>query len=159
MWAETIADTFFQAMRWLDICGKNGIILNSSKSQFSNDIVEFAGFEITPTTVRLCARYLEAIQHFPIPQNITDVRSWFGLVNQVADTFAAAEKMLPFRELLKEGIRFVWTQDLYRLFNETKSRHWTKSLTKSLEPRWHRIMALPETLLMPSFQTLLLQDR
>lgn len=121
MWSNTIEDSFFQAVKWLDICGNNGIILNPSKFQFGKDTVEFAGFEITPTTVRPCARYLEAIQHFPTPQNITDVRSWFGLVNQVSYTFAAAERMLPFRELLKAGTRFHWTDELDRLFNETKA--------------------------------------
>ena len=121
MWSNTIKDSFFQAVKWLDICGTNGIILNPSKFQFSKDTVEFAGFEITPTTVRPCARYLEAIKHFPTPQNLTDVRSWFGLVNQVSYTFAAAEHMLPFRELLKRGNRFQWTDELDHLFNDTKA--------------------------------------
>ena len=121
MWSNTIEESFFQAIQWLDICGKNGIILNPSKFQFGKDTVEFAGFEITPTTVRPCTRYLDAIQHFPIPQNITDIRSWFGLVNQVSYIFAAAERMLPFRNLLKAGTRFQWTEELDRLFNETKA--------------------------------------
>ncbi|GFO17400.1 enzymatic polyprotein [Plakobranchus ocellatus] len=121
LWSDTIENSFYQAVNWLDICGNNGIILNPSKFQFGKDTVEFAGFEITPTTVRPCARYLEAIEHFPTPQNITDIRSWFGLVNQVSYTFAAAEKMLPFQELLKAGTRFQWTEELDRLFNETKA--------------------------------------
>ena len=83
--------------------------------------MEFAGFELTPTTVRPCPRYLEAIQNFLTPHNITDVRSWFGLVNQVSYAFAATERMLPFRQLLKQGTRFIWTDQLDRLFQESKS--------------------------------------
>ena len=60
-----------------------------------------AGFEITPTSVRPSRKFLESILDFPTPANITDIRSWFGLVNQVAYAFAAAERMLPFRALLK----------------------------------------------------------
>ena len=97
MWSDDLKESFFQAVRWLDICGNNGIILNPEKFQFGKSTVEFAGFEITPTTVRPCARYLEAIQHFPTPQNITDVRIWFGLINQVSYTFASAESLQPFR--------------------------------------------------------------
>ena len=44
---------------------------------------------------------LRAISEFPTRKNLTDVRSWFGLVNQVAYAFSMTDKMLPFRELLK----------------------------------------------------------
>ena len=120
MWSDTIEDAFFQAAEWLDICGRNGITLNPSKFSFTQTTVEFAGFELTLTTVRPCPRYLEAIQNFPTP-NITDVRSWFGLVNQVSYAFAATERMLPFRRLLKPGTRFMWADELNLLFEESKS--------------------------------------
>ena len=38
----------------------------------------------------------------PSQPSITDVRSWFGLVNQVAPFLAVAPLMEPFRELLKK---------------------------------------------------------
>ncbi|KAK7489601.1 hypothetical protein BaRGS_00019235 [Batillaria attramentaria] len=126
-WSDSIEEAFFQAVRWLDLCGNNGIILNPSKFQFAKTTVEFAGFEITPTTVRPCARYLEAIQNFPTPRNITDVRSWFGLINQVSYAFASADRMLPFREALKPGTRFEWTDRLNHLFEESKALIITRS--------------------------------
>ena len=121
MWADTIEDAFFQAVEWLDLCGHNGITLNPTKFSFARCTQEFAGFEVTPTTVRPCPGYLDAIRNFPTPCNITDVRSWFGLVNQVSYAFASAERMLPFRNLLKPGTRFQWTTRLQELFEETKS--------------------------------------
>lgn len=57
---------------------------------------------------------------FPTPRDITDIRSCFGLVNQVAYAFASAEKMLPFRSLLKPGTTFRWTEELNTLFEECK---------------------------------------
>ena len=50
---------------------------------------------------------------------------WFGLINQVSYTFAASNRMQPFRQALKPGTPFVWnkeqphtrqalTTDLYR---------------------------------------------
>jgi len=121
MWTDSIEQSFFQAVEWLDLCGKNGIILNPSKFKFAKTTVDFAGFEITPTTVQPCARFLEAIQNFPRPQTITDIRSWFGLINQVSYAFAAAERMLPFRDLLKQGKRLEWTERLTKLFEESKA--------------------------------------
>ena len=121
MWSDSIQEAFFQAVEWLDTCGRQGITLNPSKFVFAKDTVEFAGFEITPTTVRPCPSYLTAIQNFPTPRNITDIRSWFGLINQVSYAFASAERMLPFRQLLKPGTRFMWTDQLDSLFEESKS--------------------------------------
>jgi len=83
--------------------------------------VEFAGFEITSDTVRPCKRYLRAITELPVPKNMTDVRSWFGLLNQVPYAFSIAERMLPFRELLKLATPFRWDSNLNQLFEESKT--------------------------------------
>ena len=88
LWSDTIHDCFFQATQWLDICGRNGITLNPEKFTFAQDVVEFAGFEITHDNVRPCKRFLRAITEFPTTKNITDVRSWFGLLNQVSYAFS-----------------------------------------------------------------------
>ena len=106
LWSDTIQDSFFQAAQWLDTCGRHGITLNPEKFVFAQDVAEFAGFEITNDTVRPYRRYLRAIMEFPTPKNITNVRSWFGLLNQVAYAFSIAERMLPFRDLLKPATPF-----------------------------------------------------
>ena len=121
LWDKSIEDAFWHAVDWLDTCGHNGVTLNPPKFSFAQTCTEFAGFEIQPTAVRPCPRYIEAIKDFPTPHNITDVRSWFGLVNQVSYAFASAERMLPFRDLLKPGTPFMWTDLLNRLFEESKS--------------------------------------
>ena len=120
LWSDTIEESYFQAVQSLDICGRNGIVLNPEKFVFGAPTVDFAGFTITMTDVRPCSRYLEAIRDFPEPRNITDVRSWFGLVNQVAYAFSMAERMLPFRKLLKNGERFTWSPELDDIFRESK---------------------------------------
>ena len=117
LWSNTIEDSYFQAANWLDLCGRHGITLNPDKFQFAPDEVEFAGFAIASNTVRPCKKYLRAISDFPTPQNITDVRSWFGLVNQVSYAFSMADQMLPFRDLLKPSTKFYWDE---HLLNQSK---------------------------------------
>lgn len=121
LWSTSIEECFHQTAEWLDTCGRHGITLNPTKFVFAQDTVEFAGFEVTPDSVRPCRRYLQAIHDFPPPQNITDVRSWFGLVNQVSYTFSMAKRMEPFRELLKPGTPFRWDTHLNVLFEESKT--------------------------------------
>ena len=120
IWGDTIEECFVQACAWLDQCGRNGITLNPEKFRFAQDIVEFAGFTITPDEVRPCSKYLDAIMQFPVPRNITDVRSWFGLVNQVSYYTSMTERMRPFRDLLKPKSPFFWDDQLQQLFEESK---------------------------------------
>ena len=122
MWATTIEESFFQAAKWLDLCGKHGITLNPTKFVFAKETVEFAGFEISKSTVRPCPKFFESITNFPTPQNLTDLRSWYGLTNQVAYSFAASEIMAPFRKLLSPKQKFEWTSELNQAFIESKKK-------------------------------------
>lgn len=120
LWSDNLTESFFQAVAWLDLCGHHGITLNPDKFVFGADTVEFTGFEITPNSIRPCKKYLDAIRNFPTPANTTDIRSWFGPVNQISYAFATADRMLPFRELLKPGTPFHWDDTLDKIFKESK---------------------------------------
>ena len=128
LWSNSIEESFWQAVNWLDVCGHNGIILHKDKFVFASDTVEFAGFQIGPDSVSPCPQYLKAILDFPTPKNITDARSWFGLLNQVSYAFSMATHMQPFRQLLKPGTRFVWNDHLNSLFKESK-----RAIVKEIE--------------------------
>ena len=97
-----------------------GITLNPEKFVFAPDTVEFAGFEISLDSIRPCQKSLDAILDFPTPENITDMRSWFGLLNQVAYAFSITKHMQPFRHLLKPDTPFQWTEELDKLFEDSK---------------------------------------
>ncbi len=88
---------------------------------FAQPTVQFAGFEVTLDSVRPCRKYLDAILNFPTPKNITDIRSWFGVINQVKYAFSMTKRMAPFRTLLKPGTSFEWTKQLDQLFQDCKS--------------------------------------
>ncbi len=120
LWSQTVEEVYRQATEWLDTCGNNGVTLNPAKFRFARDEVEFAGFDITPTTVKPCQKYVRAISDFPTPKNLTDVRSWFGLVNQVSYAFSMTVAMAPFHELLKPTQKFEWTASHDAAFRESK---------------------------------------
>ena len=146
----------------------------SSKLSFAKTTVTFAGFEITPTMVRPFSQYLEAIQDFPAPRNITDVRSWFGLINQVSSyAFASTEHMKPFHMLLKPGNPFQWTDELNHIFEESKAiivneihkgvEIFDKTKLTCLATDCSKdgigFWLFQKTLRLPTHQALLLQDR
>ena len=120
LWSNSIEDSSFQAAQWLDVCGRNGITLNLEKFFFCEDEVEFAVFRISLNNVFPCQRYLQAIKDFPTSKNITDVRSWFGLHNQVSYAFSMAKQLQPLRQLLKPDQKFKWSDLINNLFEESK---------------------------------------
>ena len=64
---------------------------------------------------------LQSIKDFPTPMNVTDIRSWFGLVNQVAYAFAVTDRIRSFRDLLGPDQPFAWTEHLDYLFSKSKT--------------------------------------
>ena len=60
--------------------------------------------------------------------DITGVRSWFGLVNQVAYSFCMTRQMEPFRSLLKPAQIFQWDEHLEEAFVRSK-----KEIVKAVE--------------------------
>ena len=71
MWADNIQDSFTQVCEYLDLCARNGVILNPKKFQFCQDMVNFAGLQITDTNVNPSEKLLQSIREFPTPQDIT----------------------------------------------------------------------------------------
>ena len=67
------------------------------------------------------AKYIDAIRLFPTPQNITDIRSLFGLVNQVAGYGQLRSFLQPFRKFLSPKVKFKWTASLEDAFKAGKN--------------------------------------
>ena len=123
LWDKTLEEAFWHTINYITLCGKNGVVFNPSKFVFGANDVDFAGFTITQSGYKPTPPLLNAIRDFPTPTNITGVRSWFGLVNQVSYAFAQSEVMAPFRDLskTKDGHKFYWDSSLDKLFERSKS--------------------------------------
>ena len=94
----------------LQRCDDHGITLNPEKCCFAEAEVEFCGYNISSTGYTADDKKIRAIKSFPKPSNITDLRSFLGLVNQLgsfsSDVAAAAE---PLRQLLRPRNAWLWT--------------------------------------------------
>ena len=104
----------------LRLLGTSGIVLNPDKFQFASKIVDFAGFRISEDTIEPLPKYLDAIRHFPTPTSTTDIRSWFGLVNQVTNYAQLRDVMEPFRPFLSPKRPFCWGPELHAAFTKSK---------------------------------------
>ena len=112
---------WWRTIDFLELMGKSGITLNPEKLQFCKKDVDFAGFRLSSTTISPLPKYLDSIRNFPTPKSITDVRAWFGLVNQVSHYAQLRDLIEPFRKFLSPSVKFFWDGDLDRIFNDSKN--------------------------------------
>ena len=121
-----IETSFFHTFDFLVICCENGITLNPTKFKFGRKEVEFVGYQVGWDSYWPADHMLSAIKEFPMPEepSISDIRAWFGLVNQVAPFVIKTPVMEPFRELLKStnavGTKVHWDERLQKTFEESK---------------------------------------
>ena len=84
--------------------------------------MSFAGFVLNEEGHRPDPANVTGIKQFPTLTNLTDLRSFIGLVNQMtsfsSDIVAPAEKLRP---LLRVKNSFLWNEMLQAAFGEVKS--------------------------------------
>ena len=95
-------------------------MLNPDKFQFAEKSVDFAGFRVSDSTIEPLPKYLDAIKDFPSPTSTTDIRSWFGLVNQVSNYAQLRDSMAPFKPFLSPRCKFSWSPELESTFQASK---------------------------------------
>ena len=120
LYDSSIDGAFYHTFDFLLLCVKNGIAFNTDKFQFCQDVVQFGSLLITPSGVTPSESILQAILNFPVPRTITDARSWFGLINEVAWAYSLGPVMLPFQDLVKQNSKFAWNQSLEDVFKDSK---------------------------------------
>lgn len=102
------------------ILKKNRIYVRSSKCNIGVDEVEFLGFNVSAMGIHTQKRLVDAVQDWPVPKNIHEVRQFIGLANfyrRFIHKFAAIVQ--PITDLLK-GKNFEWGENQEESFKRIK---------------------------------------
>ena len=132
MWDECLEDHWWRMLDYLELCGNNGVILNIEKFQLAERGINFAGFYVGESEVKPLDKFINAIRGFSTPTKLTNIRSWFGQVNQVSNYNQLSDMMLPFRPLLKPKVKFTWSEELNTAFTKSKVEI-VKAIEKGVE--------------------------
>ena len=95
--------------------------LNNKKCQFSVHEVKFLGQIINSSGIRPDIEKLRAVMDMPEPTDVSGVRRFLGMVNQLGKfTPHLAEITKPMRDLLSKTNDWVWGHDQQRCFQALK---------------------------------------
>ena len=122
---HSVESSFHHTHRFLQVCRDNDVTLSEKKFNFCQKQLEFAGFKLGWDSYTASDDILSAVSSFPMPESpsISDIRAWFGLVNQLAPFFATCKVMQPFRELLQSKNKLVyWDSVLQEVFEQSKRK-------------------------------------
>ena len=118
---ETLDELRLRVRLVLANCRRFGITISKRKLEIASQ-VKFAGFRVSSDGVVPDPSRLQAVSDFPRPGNLTALRGFIGLVNQLnMFTPEVAKKTNPFRSLLKKGTAFQWLPEHETAFLEAKS--------------------------------------
>ena len=92
----------------LNRCRQHGITLNPEKFEFLQTSVDYVGYRVSCEGVKADPTKVEAIRNFPAPTNITELRSYMGLANQLGGFSNQLSKAAePLRDLMKPRNAFL----------------------------------------------------
>ena len=118
--APTQRDLLVAFRQVLECCRKSNLTLSRPKLQMGHS-VEFAGYEITKDGVKPDPKRTDGISKFPVPTNITELRGFLGLVNQLGFFIPdLAHVTRDLRALLKKNVAYLWLPEQQTAFEETK---------------------------------------
>ena len=118
---STTSELIQNTRKFFEACRTNGITLNTKKIQWDQSEVLFGGFKLGPNGYTPDPNLAKALSEFPMPKNGTDVRSFFGLANQLCNfQDNIAQILAPLKPLLKKGTMFQWLPEHESAFAEAK---------------------------------------
>ncbi|XP_026332438.1 uncharacterized protein K02A2.6-like [Hyposmocoma kahamanoa] len=100
---------------------KYGLRIKRDKCTFFADSVTYLGFTISKRGVHTCPDKIEAIKKVAAPANVSELRSFLGLVMYYAKFVPNISTILgPLYTLLRKGVKYEWSEDCARSFEKVK---------------------------------------
>lgn len=112
VWAKSFESHLQRLEEVLDRLRKAGLKLSPKKCHLFQKQVAFLGHIVSAEGVSTCPDKITAIQRWPTPRGLTDVRAFLGLTSYYRRFIPGfADTALPLYELTRKNVRFEWTEE------------------------------------------------
>ena len=112
----------------------HNITISKKKLQVG-DSVKSSGFLVTSSRVKPDPEKVRAISDFPVPTDVSALRSFLGLANQIRVSIPDLAHMCePLRQLLKKNVALNWLPDHQTFFVKLKQALTSSMVVKYFDP-------------------------
>jgi hypothetical protein len=120
VYAPTMQDLALRARAVLARCAQHGITLADTKAQLGT-AVQFAGYAVGADGIKPDPDKVAAIDRFPAPKGLMELRSFLGLAVQLASFVPdLAHMSAPLRGLLRRDTAYNWLPEHQEAFDRIK---------------------------------------
>lgn len=100
---------------------KNGLKANIDKCDIFKEKIDFCGHTIDEKGLHKTPSKVEAVRKAPVPENVTQLRSFLGLVNYYSKFLENLATVLrPLHRLLEKDVVWDWSENCQRSFEKVK---------------------------------------
>jgi len=115
---------------------EQGIKLKKEKCSFLQNSVEYLGFLIDAKGVHTATAKVDAIQNAPEPKNVSELRSFLGLLNYYGKFVSNLSALLyPLHNLLQHKKKWKWTAECAKVFKKAKEQLATAPILAHYDPQ------------------------
>ncbi len=122
VWGQTQDEHDMRLHAVLEKAQKAGIMLNMDKCELTRHTVRFLGHVISADGVKPDLEKTRAVQEMDAPKNVSELRSFLGMVNQLGRFLPnLAEKDKVLRDLLSKKNHWYWGTEQQAAFDQLKT--------------------------------------
>ena len=123
IFSSTFEEHLQHLRKVLNEIGKSGLKLQPDKCHFEKTTLSFLGYIISKNGIQPDPAKVSAVEHFPIPTNLTILRGFLGLASYYRRFIKDFAKIAtPLHQLMRKDQSFTWTTEHQEAFEELKSR-------------------------------------
>ncbi|XP_024892655.1 uncharacterized protein K02A2.6-like, partial [Temnothorax curvispinosus] len=115
---------------------KCNIRINVKKSEFFKDQIQYCGYVIDKNGINKAPDKIDAISNMPQPTNLTELRSFLGMIRYY-DRFVPnlSAILQPLNNLLQKNVKFYWSEDCEKSFQAAKRAFTSPKCLAHFDPR------------------------
>lgn len=138
---KTVEENIKLLEKVLQIFKDNGLTLNLKKCHFFKTEIEFLGYKIKQDCVMPNETKLEAVNNFPTPRTVHQLRQFLGLTSYFRKFIKnCAMISAPLTKLLKKDAEWVWGTTEEQAFHSLKSKLTSDSVLSIFDPSKENIL-------------------
>ena len=126
----------------LERLDKAGVRLKREKCAFMLPSVEYLGHKISAAGLQPTDEKVRAIAEAPTPRNVSQLRSFLGLVNYYGKFLPQlASTLAPLYKLLQKKSTWTWGSDQQKAFEEAKAQLMSPCLLEHFDPERELVLS------------------